>query len=186
MVAEHPVTLNDRMDLATALQANRQYLAAEAEYRMVIQLQEKVIGPKHAYTLNTRNNLAELLDDEGKFAEAEAECRQIIGLEDKVLGPNHRLTLNSRANLAVAVLGQGRIEEAETANWRRHEVDGRETRPGLSRHGEFYGQICDRFGASRQDRTKPSRLPREPRNALAQPWGRTTRSHRNMPGFCSP
>jgi len=102
------------MNLATALQANGQHLAAEAEYRMVIQLQEKVIGPNHAHTLNARNNLAELLDDEGKYAEAETECRQIIGLEETLLGPEHRLTLNSRANLAVALLGQKRVDEAQS------------------------------------------------------------------------
>ena len=145
------MTLNDRMDLATALQANGRYPAAEAEYRDVIQLQEKVIGPEHAHTLNTRNNLAELLDDEGKYAEAEAECRHIIGLEEKVVGPEHRLTLNSRGNLAVAVIGQGRIEEAQSSDRGGHEVDGRETWPGLSRHREFHDKICDRPGASRQD-----------------------------------
>ena len=148
---EHPVTLNDRMNLATVLQANGQYLAAEAEYRMVIQLQEKVIGPKHAHTLNTRNNLAELLDDEGKYAEAEAECRQIIDLEATVLGPEHRLTLNSRANLAVAVLGQGKVDEAQPQIEEVMKLMEEKLGAELSRHGEFYGKICDRFGATRQD-----------------------------------
>ncbi len=44
----------------------------KSEYRAVLQLEEKVLGPEHPNTLKARNNLANALAYQGKSAEAEA------------------------------------------------------------------------------------------------------------------
>ena len=76
------------------------YAEAEAEYRAVLKLREKVLGPEHPDTLASRNNLAGALYGEGKYAEAEAEYRAVLKLREKVLGPEHPDTLLSRNDLA--------------------------------------------------------------------------------------
>ena len=59
---------------------------AEALYREVINLDEKVLGPEHPNTLNDKMNLATALQADGKYAEAEAQYRDLIKLKAKVIG----------------------------------------------------------------------------------------------------
>ena len=41
------------------------YAEAEAEFRALVPLAEKVFGPENPYTLDTRYNLAQALDKKG-------------------------------------------------------------------------------------------------------------------------
>ena len=180
---EHPDTLNARQDLATTLQAEHKYPEAEAEYRDVIRIEQKMIGPEHPDTLTCRNNLAEMLDDEGKFAEAETECRQIIGLEEKTLGPEHQVTLNSRGNLAVALIGLGKFADAEVQY--KDVLKLMERVLGLEHPDTLAYTTKFVMGLSRQNKAgEAMEIAREPRNAPAKSWVRTTHPRRNTQSSC--
>jgi tetratricopeptide (TPR) repeat protein len=109
---EHPDTLWSRGNLAIALAAQGKYAEAEAQFRGVFAIREKVTRPEH-HTLESRTSLAIALARQGKAAEAEAQFREIITIEEKVLGPEHPDTLASRGNLANALDLQGKAAEAE-------------------------------------------------------------------------
>jgi tetratricopeptide (TPR) repeat protein len=100
--------------IAYVLEEQGNYAEAETQYRVVLKLQEKVLGPEHQDTLKSRTGLADALSDNGKYAEAETEYRAVIKLEEKALGPEHPGTLGSRMNLALALNDQGKYAEAET------------------------------------------------------------------------
>jgi tetratricopeptide (TPR) repeat protein len=107
------MTLTSRNNLASALGEQGKHAEAEAEYRAVLKLEEKVLGPEHPDTLTSRNNLADALYAQDKYAEAEAEYREVLKLEEKVLGSEHPDTLGSRNSLAEALYAQGKYVEAE-------------------------------------------------------------------------
>ena len=69
---EHPSTLDTRNKLAEVLAAQTRFAEAEAEYRAVIILREKVLGVDHPDTLETCFDLANCLRSEGKTQEAKA------------------------------------------------------------------------------------------------------------------
>ncbi len=109
---EHPDTLWSRGNLAIALAEQGKYSEAEAQFRGVFKIREKVSRPEPS-TLESQNNLAIALAQQGKPAEAEAQFREIIKIEENVLGPEHPETLASRGNLANALDLQGKHTEAE-------------------------------------------------------------------------
>ncbi|KAF2687612.1 kinesin light chain 1 [Lentithecium fluviatile CBS 122367] len=93
-----------------------QYSAAEATYRQVLLMTEKVLDSEHPGTLTSMNNLALVLDNQGKYEEAESMNRQTLARTEKVLGPEHPSTLTSMNNLALVLDNQGKYEEAESMN----------------------------------------------------------------------
>ena len=108
-----PAVLRAHMFFAIGLQANGQAAAAEREYRLVNQVQERVLGAEHSDTLASRGNLANALQAQGRHAEAEQEHRAALKLQERVLGAEHPDTLASRSGLANALQAQGRHAEAE-------------------------------------------------------------------------
>ena len=54
-------TLSSRINLASALYAQGKYAEAEAEYRAVLKLEEKVLGAEHPATVLSRNQWAWIL-----------------------------------------------------------------------------------------------------------------------------
>ena len=89
-------------------------VTAEALYREIIRLDEKVYGPEHPDTLVARQDLATTLQAEHKYPEAEAEYRDVIGIEQRLIGPEHPDTLTCRNNLAEVLDDEGEFAEAET------------------------------------------------------------------------
>lgn len=65
------------------------YAAAEAEYRAVLKLQEKVLGPQHPDTLSTCFYLARCLHAEGSKGEAKELAKRAVDGARKVLGQEH-------------------------------------------------------------------------------------------------
>lgn len=106
-------TLASRNNLANALDDQGKHAEAEAEYRTVLAIYERVQRAEHPDTLGTRSNLANQLGAQGKHAEAEAEHRAVFAIRERVLGAEHPDTLVSRNNLASELRAQGKYAAAE-------------------------------------------------------------------------
>jgi hypothetical protein len=70
---EHPETLTARSNLAWAIAAQGRAAEAEAMWRELLPLREKVLGPEHPETLTTRSNLASTIAAQGRAAEAHSK-----------------------------------------------------------------------------------------------------------------
>jgi tetratricopeptide (TPR) repeat protein len=114
--SEDRETVKARRKLALSLHLQSRHLEAEAEFREVVKLDEKMLGPENPETLRTRNDLLMFLW-EHKTADALIESQQILKLREKVLGPEHRDTLSSRNNVAKSLGDLGRFSEA-IQQWR--------------------------------------------------------------------
>jgi len=67
---EHPDTLTSVSNLASLLQHQGKYEAAEEMNRRALEGYEKVLGAEHPHTLISVNNLASVLRDQGKYEDA--------------------------------------------------------------------------------------------------------------------
>jgi hypothetical protein len=80
--------LESRTLFANTLRDQRKYGEAEAQYKEVIQLEEKVLGPEHRDTLNACYNLAYQLGQQGKRDQAKALAERAAKGAAKVLDVN--------------------------------------------------------------------------------------------------
>ena len=101
---KHPGTLATRHNLAAAIDAQGRSAEAEAMYREVLPLQEKVLGREHPGTLATRHDLAGALEAQGRSADAQAETMTAL---QRVLGDGHPDTKTTVASLTEIRSGQG-------------------------------------------------------------------------------
>ncbi len=108
---DDPDVLTARHIIATALLRQGKAAEAEAAFRDLLPLTERVMGPEHSHTLATRHQLAKALLDKGEAAEAEAALRDLLPLTERVLGPEDPRTLATRRLLARAALEQGSAEQ---------------------------------------------------------------------------
>ena len=111
--ADQPQMLTLRSHRAAAARFLGRAADAEAEYRQVLDAQQRVLGPEHPSTLATRHEIARTLADQGRAADAEAEYRQVLDAEQRVLGPEHPSTLATRHEIARTLADQGRAADAE-------------------------------------------------------------------------
>lgn len=74
--------------LANTLRDQHNYAEAEAQYKEVIQLEEKVLGPEHRDTLNACYNYAYQLARQDKRNEAKVLAERAAKGAEKVLGTN--------------------------------------------------------------------------------------------------
>jgi serine/threonine protein kinase/flagellar biosynthesis regulator FlbT len=102
--AESPLVC--RMLLANALRDQKKYQEAEAEYRSVIEQQEKIIGPEDRYTLESYYNFAYQLGQQGRLTEAKTFTKQALDRAPKSYGPEHPVTHRYRALLGMVETGQ--------------------------------------------------------------------------------
>jgi hypothetical protein len=112
---EHPNTLTTRHNLGEAIRDQGRAAEAEAMFRDLLPLREKVQGKEHLHTLITRHGLARAILDQGRAAEAEAIFRDLLPLQEKVQGKEHPHTLVNRRALALAGLEQGSSDRARDA-----------------------------------------------------------------------
>ena len=80
--------LETRTLFANTLRDQRKYAEAEAQYKQVIEAEEKVLGPEHRDTLNACYNLAYQLGQQGKRDQAKALAERAAKSAVKVLGVN--------------------------------------------------------------------------------------------------
>jgi WD40 repeat protein len=115
----HPEEEQEAIDLAlsmnkqaTELKKSGKFEEAEALYRRVLGIREKVLGPEHPDTANSFNNLAVLLRNKGDYDSAEPLYRKALAICEKALGPRHANTISVRYNLFRLFEKMGKNEEA--------------------------------------------------------------------------
>ena len=86
---------------------------AEMDYRDVLEVQLRTLGPEDQHTLATRFAIAKEMASRGDHAAAEAEYRAVLEAELRVLGPDNSLTLSTQHQLAHAVAARGDHAAAE-------------------------------------------------------------------------
>jgi tetratricopeptide (TPR) repeat protein len=111
--AEEPIGMAARNRWANALSLVGDFRRSETEYRELIKVRQRVLGPEHLDTLRSRHNLAVALAGQEKNAEAEEEDRAVLAIRERVLGPEHPDTLRGRNNLATTLSALGKHAEAE-------------------------------------------------------------------------
>ena len=109
----HIETLRYHNELAAALYDQRQDVAAEKEYRAILQrLEENEEADSPALT-SVRKNLAAVLESLGRLVEEESLRREVLASQQRTLGKTHPQVLSSRFRLANCLRGQKKFEEAE-------------------------------------------------------------------------
>jgi serine/threonine protein kinase len=89
---EEPTPLTSRTLLANTLRDQQKYAEAEAQYKEVIQLEEKVLGPENADTLNACYNYAYQLGQQGRIKEARMLGERAAKGAAKVVGATEPCT----------------------------------------------------------------------------------------------
>ena len=91
-----------------------QYVEAEREYRTVLAIRERLLGPEHRDTLSTRQGLTGVLILEEKYPEIEQELRSLLAAQEHLHGSKAAETLMWRQRLAYALYCQQKYAEAGT------------------------------------------------------------------------
>jgi len=113
LAEDHDTVLWLRQNRASAKRYLGRYIEAEAEYRQVLDIELRLVGPDHPDSMSARYELARTLADEGKSADAEVELRRVLDFSLRVLGPDDPYTLSARNSIAMRLSDQGKHAEAE-------------------------------------------------------------------------
>ena len=111
--AEDTQTLVNRHNLALAILGQSRAAEAEAAFRALLLIVERVLGAEHPDVLVVRHVLSRTMLDQGRADEAEAAFRALLPVRERVHGAEHPDVLVTRYRLAQAMLDQGRAVEAE-------------------------------------------------------------------------
>ena len=101
-----PKTFALRSKLAEVLADQGDFAGAEAEYRIVLDGQSRVLSANHPDTLTTRNRLASVSAEQGDLKQAQIEYRAVLDAQAQVLGPEHPSTLATRSTLQTSRFGK--------------------------------------------------------------------------------
>ncbi|WP_238017018.1 tetratricopeptide repeat protein [Dactylosporangium sp. AC04546] len=112
--AENPETLRIRHSLAEAFDSAGRFDDAIAEYRLILAVRLRVLGPDDRDTLQTRHGLADAYESAGRFDEAIAGYRDLLEDSLHILGADSPDNLATRHNLGFAYYRAGRFDEAIT------------------------------------------------------------------------
>jgi hypothetical protein len=99
--------LKKRIALAEKFYGQQQLPQIEAEWRTIVKLSERLLGPANPETVRCRYSLVAILGIQGKYAEGEAEERTIIKIHQHTFGPDHPLTLGACTALASHLIIRG-------------------------------------------------------------------------------
>ena len=110
--SDHPDTMTNRSNLATAYQAAGRAAEAIPLLEKVLADQERVLGADHPNTMTTRNNLASGYQAAGRAAEAIPLLEKVLADQKRVLNADHPDTMTTRNNLASGYQDVGRAAEA--------------------------------------------------------------------------
>lgn len=100
-VMDLPSPLLEHRARAEALEETSRFVAAEAEYRKVFEIERNIHDPGCDVTLRTRRKIAILLSHQARYREAEMEYREISIIQRDTLGERHRDTLQTRGSLVL-------------------------------------------------------------------------------------
>jgi tetratricopeptide (TPR) repeat protein len=90
---KHPNTLTSVSNVASVLQNQRKYEAAEEMNRRALEGREKVLGAEHPATLTSVYHLAYVLHSKGQYDAASGLYQRAIAGYQKTLGSHHPTSL---------------------------------------------------------------------------------------------
>jgi tetratricopeptide (TPR) repeat protein len=97
--------------VAQALWYQGRYADAEQQYRRLVEVDERALGPDHPQLLAAQVNLAVAVAAQHRVAEAERLYREVLSGQERVLGPEHQFTVLTRENLASLLVDAGHMAE---------------------------------------------------------------------------
>lgn len=109
---EHPEALQARHDYALFLLERSRLAEAEAEFRTILQIRERVFGPDHFETQQCRTMLATIHYEHAEYGQAEVLFRAALKTQERVDGKETDETLYYLNPLANCLVKQGKREEA--------------------------------------------------------------------------
>lgn len=98
---------------ALALLEEGKYGEALPLAKRMLDIQEKLLGPKHPDVASSLDVLATLYRLNGDYARAERLHLRALGIREKVLGPEHPNVAQSLGNLALLYQKKGNDARAE-------------------------------------------------------------------------
>jgi tetratricopeptide (TPR) repeat protein len=104
--------LATRLNLASALMAQKLFEPAQKEFQIVYDLRKKRLGDEHPQTIRAKDWLAHCISDQGRLEEAIPMIREVWNAKRRTLGDGNRASLVAGFNLAVAELNGGYRDEA--------------------------------------------------------------------------
>ncbi len=125
-----PNSHTGRVTHAMDLFHRAKFFQAEAEFRALLDEDEKKLGLDAPETLQDRKNLAIILGVAGNFLEAEKVLQEGIELETAVLGAENNDVLEFRELLATTIAREGRVTEAVTTFREILAIRERHAKPG--------------------------------------------------------
>ncbi|MBA3571797.1 MAG: tetratricopeptide repeat protein, partial [Pyrinomonadaceae bacterium] len=148
---EHRGTLGSRSNVAMSLAKLGRFSEAVPQYREVLKVQAKVLGPDDEQTLKTIGNLGNYLAQAGEYSEGEAMTRRACNGLERTLGPTHTNTVWYRCNLVVTLAVQDKDVEAEAEA--REIVKIKDKSLGAERQGwhrGLLGAVLDKRGKHKE------------------------------------
>jgi CHAT domain-containing protein/Tfp pilus assembly protein PilF len=99
--------------IAMIYEKQARYLEADKQFKLALQLYEKVKGPGDPDVARVLNEHANVYAELGRPTEAEPLYKRALALQEKALGPDHPDVAFSMNNIAVLYQEQGRFQDAE-------------------------------------------------------------------------
>ncbi|MBO3745129.1 tetratricopeptide repeat protein [Streptosporangiaceae bacterium NEAU-GS5] len=91
-----------------------QYVQASADYRLILDVAERLLGSGSPEALSTSNNFARAVREGGDNRAAEQMLRSTLTIGRSSLGPRHPILLSTRLNLGRTLREAGQVSTAET------------------------------------------------------------------------
>jgi len=104
---QDPLALTVMQNLATVLQQQKDYPAAQRLLERVLETSKRTKGETHPHTIGTMSSLAVALKHQGDLAGARMLHEAVLTAASVNLGENHPFTLDAMNNLAMTLLAQG-------------------------------------------------------------------------------
>ncbi len=111
--SRHPLTLRSWALVASLLEIEGDFHAADQLYRRVLEARLALLGEDNLDTAEALTALAGLRTKQGRFDEAQALHSRALVIRERHLGPSAPITLESKHGLAMLASQQGRWVEAE-------------------------------------------------------------------------
>ncbi len=105
------------------------YVGAEHQWRQVLELERRLLGPEHPRTLTSMNNMSETLRKQGNLVGARALQEQVLEIRRRLLGHEHAHTVDSIASLGETLREQGELNDARKLHERALEIRRRRSGP---------------------------------------------------------
>ena len=116
--AQHPLVLRSWLLVASFLEIEGEFVAADRLYRHVLEARLASLGPDHLDTAEAAAALAGLRTKQGRFDEALSLHQQALSIREKHRGASASATLESLQGLAALYSRQGQWDVAERL-WRQ-------------------------------------------------------------------